>query len=80
MDHRNRESVCAVGLAIGSAAVGYGTSLGELVVQGAICGLAIGTAQALVLRGRRRVPVGSGAERAVGTRLGDLDLDRHRRR
>jgi hypothetical protein len=42
----------AVGLALGSAAVGYGTSLGELVVQGAICGLAIGTAQALVLRGR----------------------------
>ena len=42
----------AVGLALGSAAVGYGTSLGDLVVQGAICGLALGTAQALVLRGR----------------------------
>jgi hypothetical protein len=42
----------AIGLAVGSAAVGYGTSLGELVVQGAICGLAIGTAQALILRGR----------------------------
>ena len=42
----------AVGLALGSAAVGYGTGLGELAVQGAICGLAIGTAQALVLRGR----------------------------
>jgi hypothetical protein len=42
----------SVGLAIGSAAVGYGTSIGDLVVQGAICGLAIGTAQALVLRGR----------------------------
>jgi hypothetical protein len=41
-----------VGLALGSAVVGYGTSLGDLVVQGAICGLAIGTAQALVLRGR----------------------------
>jgi hypothetical protein len=41
-----------VGLALGSAAVGYGTGLGDLVVQGAICGLAIGTAQALVLRGR----------------------------
>ena len=27
-------------------------SLGDLVVQGAICGLAIGAAQALVLRGR----------------------------
>jgi hypothetical protein len=42
----------AVGLALGSAAVGYGTGLGDLVVQGAICGLAIGAAQALVLRGR----------------------------
>jgi hypothetical protein len=42
----------AAGLALGSATVGYGTSLGDLVVQGAICGLAIGTAQALVLRGR----------------------------
>jgi hypothetical protein len=41
-----------VGLALGSAAVGYGTELRDLVVQGAICGLAIGTAQALVLRGR----------------------------
>jgi hypothetical protein len=42
----------AVGLALGSATVGYDTGLGDLVVQGAICGLAIGTAQALVLRGR----------------------------
>jgi len=42
----------AVGLALGSAAVGYGTSLGDLVVQGAISGLALGSAQALVLRGR----------------------------
>jgi len=42
----------AVGLALGSSAVGYGTSLGDLVVQGAISGLAVGTAQALVLRGR----------------------------
>jgi hypothetical protein len=41
-----------LGLALGSAMVGYGTSLGDLVVQGAICGLAIGTAQALVLRER----------------------------
>ncbi|MDP9135099.1 MAG: hypothetical protein M3N56_09775 [Actinomycetota bacterium] len=41
-----------IGLGLGSAAVGYGTDLGDLVVQGAICGLAIGTAQALVLRGR----------------------------
>jgi hypothetical protein len=41
-----------VGLAVGSAAVDYGTSLRDLVVQGAICGLAIGSAQAVVLRGR----------------------------
>jgi len=42
----------AAGLALGSATVGYGTGLGDLVVQGAICGLAIGTAQAFVLPGR----------------------------
>jgi hypothetical protein len=41
-----------VGLALGSAAVDYGTDLGDLAVQGAICGLAIGSAQALLLRGR----------------------------
>jgi hypothetical protein len=42
----------AAGLAVGSAAVGYSSSLGDLVLQGAVCGLAIGTAQAVVLRGR----------------------------
>jgi hypothetical protein len=41
-----------VGLALGSTAVGYGTSLADLTVQGSICGLVVGTAQALVLRGR----------------------------
>jgi hypothetical protein len=41
-----------VGLALGSAIVGYSTSLADLVVQGAICGLPIGIAQAVVLRGR----------------------------
>lgn len=41
-----------VGLSIGAAAVGYGTSIGDLAMQGAICGLAIGTAQAVVLRPR----------------------------
>ena len=51
----------AVGLALGAAAVGYGTSLGDLVVQGAICGLAIGIAQAIVLRGL-------GASRTSGRR------------
>jgi hypothetical protein len=42
----------AVGLALGSAVVGYGTGLGDVVVQGALCGLALGSAQAVVLRGR----------------------------
>jgi hypothetical protein len=41
-----------VGLGIGAAAVDYGTSIGDLVVQGAICGFAVGTAQAVVLRRR----------------------------
>ena len=36
-----------VGLGVGAAAVDYGTSMGDLVVQGAICGLAIGAAQAV---------------------------------
>jgi hypothetical protein len=42
----------ATGLGIGSAAVGYGTSLGELAIQGAITGLFVGAAQAAVLRPR----------------------------
>ena len=32
--------------------VGYGTSAGDLAVQGAVCGLCVGAAQAAVLRGR----------------------------
>jgi hypothetical protein len=39
-----------VGLGIGSAVVDYGTSTGDLAVQGAICGVAVGAAQAIVLR------------------------------
>jgi hypothetical protein len=42
----------AVGLGVGAAAVDYGTSAGDLVVQGAVCGLAVGIAQAMVLRAR----------------------------
>jgi hypothetical protein len=42
----------AVGLGLGAVAVGYGTSIGDLVVQGAICGAAVGAAQAVVLRPR----------------------------
>ena len=41
-----------VGLGAGAALVDYGTSIGDLVVQGAICGLAIGAAQAMVLHPR----------------------------
>ena len=38
------------GLAIGSAAVGYDTGTADLVIQGAICGVVVGAAQAIVLR------------------------------
>ena len=40
----------SVGLALGSATVGYGTTLGDLVLQSAICGLAVGIAQTGILR------------------------------
>jgi len=40
----------AIGLGIGATCVGFRTSLAVLVVQGAVCGLAVGTAQALALR------------------------------
>jgi hypothetical protein len=42
----------AVGLTVGAAAVDYGTSMGDLALQGAICGVAVGIAQAIVLRAR----------------------------
>jgi hypothetical protein len=42
----------AAGLGVGAAAVGYGTSTSDLVVQGAICGLGVGVAQSAVLRER----------------------------
>lgn len=42
----------AVGLGLGTALVGYGTTLGAIVVQGAVCGLAVGASQAFVLRSR----------------------------
>ena len=40
----------AVGLAAGAALVGYRTGLQDLAIQGAITGLGVGIAQALVLR------------------------------
>lgn len=42
----------SLGLGAGSAAVDYGSSIGDLAIQGAICGLVIGAAQATVLRPR----------------------------
>ena len=41
-----------IGLAIGARVVGYGTSLGELVLMGAITGIPLGAAQAYLLRDR----------------------------
>lgn len=42
----------AVGLGVGAAAVDYGTSAADLALQGAVCGLVVGAAQAAVLRDR----------------------------
>jgi hypothetical protein len=41
-----------IGLAVGAAAVDYRTDIGALAVQGAITGLAVGAAQAVLLRTR----------------------------
>ena len=41
----------SAGLTVGASAVGFGTSTGDLVVQGAFCGLAVGAAQSVVLHG-----------------------------
>jgi hypothetical protein len=40
----------AVGLAVGSALVGYQTGMAQLAIQGAVTGLALGVAQGLLLR------------------------------
>jgi hypothetical protein len=40
----------AGGIAIGTVAVDYGTSMGDFALQGALCGLFIGAAQGVVLR------------------------------
>lgn len=42
----------AAGLAIGAAAVGYGTTAGQLAIMGAISGAAVGIAQGFLLRDR----------------------------
>jgi hypothetical protein len=41
-----------VGLLAGAWVAGYGTSIGELALMGAITGLPVGAAQAFLLRGR----------------------------
>ena len=41
-----------IGLLVGAWVVGYGTSLGELVLMGAITGIPLGVAQAYLLRDR----------------------------
>ena len=41
-----------IGLAVGAWVVGYGTSLGELALMGAITGIPLGLAQAYLLRDR----------------------------
>jgi hypothetical protein len=41
-----------IGLLVGAWAVGYGTSLGELALMGAITGIPLGAAQAYLLRDR----------------------------
>jgi len=41
-----------IGLLVGAWVVGYGTSLGELVLMGAITGIPLGAAQAYLLRDR----------------------------
>jgi hypothetical protein len=42
----------AIGLVVGAWVVGYGTSLGELALMGAITGIPLGAAQAYLLRDR----------------------------
>lgn len=42
----------AVGLGVGATAVDFETTAGALAAQGAVCGLAVGAAQALTLRSR----------------------------
>ena len=41
-----------IGLLAGAWVVGYGTSVGELALMGAITGIPLGAAQAFLLRGR----------------------------
>ena len=66
-----------IGLLAGAWAVGYGTSVGELALMGAITGLPVGAAQAFLLRDRAGPLLGVGGGHAAAVGAG---LDRHRRR
>ena len=72
-----------VGLLVGGWAVGYGTSVGELALMGAITGIPLGAAQAYLLRGRLATPWVWAAAMpvlwALGwtvTTVGGIDVDR----
>src|SRR5215216_1250009 len=74
----------AVGVALGSAAVDYGTGPADLAVQGAISGAVFGAAQALALRGRlpgawRWLPLTAVAWTLGWTvpRAAGIDVERH---
>src|SRR3954449_10943465 len=71
-----------LGLALGAATVGYGTSLADLVLMGALTGLVLGPAQALALpRGTRLRWTWAAAVPALwalgwtATTLGGIDVD-----
>ena len=75
----------AAGLGIGATTIGFSTSMGALAAQGAICGAAVGIAQAVVLAHRdRRIalawPFALAALWALGwtitTAIG-VDVERH---
>ena len=72
-----------VGLLVGGWVVGYGTSLGELALMGAITGIPLGAAQAYLLRDRVATPWVWAAAMpllwALGwtvTTAGGIDVDR----
>jgi hypothetical protein len=72
-----------IGLLVGAWAVGYGTSLGQLALMGAITGIPLGAAQAYLLRDRVATPWVWAAAMpllwALGwtvTTAGGIDVDR----
>ena len=69
------------GLLLGATAVGFGTSLADVAVMGALTGVALGVAQTLVLPARTRpaLVVGGGDAAVVGARLDRHHPGRNRR-